>query len=151
MCVCIYICVCVCVCVCVCMYSSTYNLTNWYVLYSFHFASITPFFSYFSLWDINKKFRSQTVIVNIRIAFYSLQVVYKILWWIQFPNHIDPHLMNEETHWQENVILLSGTRAPNFSLQVCKFPLGHSAKERGSREIQGKWARPSLENQHHWV
>ena len=45
--------------------------------------------------------------------------------------------MNEETRGQENVIHLSGIHTPNFLLQVCEFPLGHSAKERESRKI--KW------------
>ena len=54
MCVCVCVFVYVCVCVCVCSFNYN-NLTNWYVLYSFHFASITPFFSYFALRNISKK------------------------------------------------------------------------------------------------
>lgn len=51
------------------------------------------------------------------------------------PTTYYPHLMNEETQGQENVIHLSGIHTPNFSLQVCEFSLGHSAKGRESRKI----------------
>ena len=81
MCVYIYMCVCVCVCI-----AST--ITIWPIDMSY-----IPFIlllllhsSVILLWGISiKRFRAQTVTVNICIAFYSLQVMYKIFRWIQFP------------------------------------------------------------------
>ena len=145
------VCVCMCVCVCVCV-SIASTITIWLIGMSY-----IPFIlllllhsSVILLWGISvKRLRAQTVTVNICIEFYSLQVVYKILWQVQFPK---PHRSSGREWgnplpgecnsfiWNSHSKLLTPT--------LVSF---HSAKERESRKIEVKWERPSLENQHHWV
>ena len=141
--VCVHVCVCVCVCVCVAL-----TITIWLIGMSY-----IPFIlllllhsSVILLWGISvKRLRAQTVTVNICIEFYSLQVVYKILWQVQFPK---PH-RSSGREWGNPLpgkchSFIWNSHSKLLTPALVEFPFCHSAKERESGEIEVKWERHHL-------